>query len=159
MPFDFGNSFGSIAKYACGNGVLYHLTSNPIYLALLLTALVMITIIALIGEQTEDSLDKKDFLRLGVYILIVTCIVISMHHYTYIKAIMSQQSNNGINKIYNTINEVSNNSSMTQYPIPIGRAEDVSAGFTIPNGSEFTSGGNEFVSDSLDIIEDVQLDL
>ena len=49
MPFEFGQTFNKFTKSTCGEGILYALTSNPIYLSLLLTCILMIAIIALIG--------------------------------------------------------------------------------------------------------------
>lgn len=157
MPFEFGQTFGRFAKYTCGEGVLYQLTSNPIYLALLLTALVMITIIALIGEPTDGILEKKDFIKLGIYILVVTCIIISVHHYTYLKALNEYQSKNGVSKIYNTINDLSTSSNMNNFPIPIGAGEDVpsvAGGFD----SSIVHENTELTNNS-DVIEEVNLDL
>jgi hypothetical protein len=118
MPFEFGQTFNKFTRFTCSEGgILYTLTSNPIYLSLLLTALVMVTIIALIGEDTEDVLDKKDFIRLGIYILVVTCVIVSMHHYTYLKTMKNYESQNGFQRIYNTITDISNNPNMTSYPV------------------------------------------
>jgi hypothetical protein len=126
--FEFGTTFNKFTRFTCGEGgIIYSITSNPIYLSLLLTALVMITIIAIIGEDTEDVLEKKDFIRLGIYIWVVTCIIVSMHHYTYLYAMKEYQSQNGLQRIYNTISDVSNNPNMVSYPV-LGRGED----FTTP---------------------------
>lgn len=154
MPFEFGQTFNKFTKSTCGEGILYTLTSNPIYLSLLLTCILMIAIIALIGEDTEDILGVRDFIRLGVYILIISCVIISMHHYSYLKAIKVNESQNNLQQIYNTINEVSYNPNMTAYPVMGGSAALTT---DVPNLSNLQS--NVPVVSNNDEIEDVNLDL
>jgi hypothetical protein len=149
MPFEFGSSFNKFTRYACGEGgIIYSLTSNPIYLSLLLTALLMITVIALIGEDTEEVLGKKDFVRLGIYFLIVTCVVVSMHHYTYLHAMKNYESQNGLQRVFNTISDVSNNPNLVSYPV-LGSGEKVEREIPTPEPQPLAPGE----------IEDVNLDL
>lgn len=110
----------------------------------------MIAIIALIGEDTEDILGVRDFIRLGVYILIISCVIISMHHYSYLKAIKVNESQNNLQQIYNTINEVSYNPNMTAYPVMGGSATLTSETSSVPVVSVVSNN---------DEIEDVNLDL
>jgi hypothetical protein len=115
MPFELTNSYNKVSQYICQSDFIYNTLKNPVSISLILTVLLMIIIIALVGEDLDY--DRREYVRIGVHIFLMSSIVISLHHYAYSKMINDSQKEGGLSKVYNAIGGFQSNPNLDAYPV------------------------------------------
>lgn len=147
MPFDLTNNINKIPKFTCNNKVLYKLMQNPIYVTLLLTTLIMIIIVFILGEDLDYT--PKEYFRVGFNILLISGIVVGIHHYAYVKLMETEQVKGGMKQIYNGIANIRDNPNYESFPvlnneirIPGSSNNAMNLGKTITNENILSSNDN-----------------
>lgn len=87
---------------------------NPMYVALILTVLVLIVITFIIRY---DCVTTKQYMKLFIYILMIAGFLLTMHHNVHVEAITNEFRKNGVNNIYNAIDSVEESNVMPNYPV------------------------------------------
>jgi len=80
--FDLGGAVNSAADWLSGAPIIHRIVNNPIYTALLITALVAIVALAMYREQLRG---KKAFKAL-FYSFFLVSLVVFVHHYAIVRA-------------------------------------------------------------------------
>jgi hypothetical protein len=76
MSFDLGKSVNDTAEWLTSSSVIYTLTSNTIYMAVLLT-IALVFIISYINETKS----KYKYTKMALYIFFANSILLFIHHY------------------------------------------------------------------------------
>lgn len=80
MSFNIGGAVNSAADWACNAPIIRGIVSNPVFTALLITALVVIVVMALYHDQLKKAGVKRK-VRAVLYIFLLVTAVMFVHHY------------------------------------------------------------------------------
>ena len=82
MPLEIGNVINGGAAWLCSSPFINRYIRNPIFTALLLTALVLI-IFAVMTKQGEDLHSTQLYLKLGFWLGLAIMGVVFVHYYAH----------------------------------------------------------------------------
>lgn len=102
MPLEFGNVVNSCASFVAGNKFIGKVLGNPLFTALLVTALAMIILWVLYKEELKDT-GKKRALRTFIYIAFATTALLFVHFYIVRKSLECEVQRQGINQVFQSI--------------------------------------------------------
>src|SRR5208337_5070627 len=80
MPFDVGGAVNAAADWLCGSALVKGIVNNPIFTALLLTAIAIVIILGMYYREFRSG-GKKKMIRMTIYLLFAVAIVVFVHHY------------------------------------------------------------------------------
>lgn len=87
MSLDIGKSVNETAEWLTSSSVIYTLTSNTVYMAILLT-IALVFIISYINETKS----KYKYTKMALYIFFANSILLFIHHYALSKRIKKTYS-------------------------------------------------------------------
>lgn len=87
MSFDIGKSVNETTEWLTSSSVIYTLTSNTVYMAVLLT-IALVFIISYINETKS----KYKYTKMALYIFFANSILLFIHHYALSKRIKKSYS-------------------------------------------------------------------
>ncbi len=112
---------------------------NPMYVAVILTVLVLIVITFIIRY---DCVSTKQYMKLFIYILMIAGFLLTMHHNVHVEAITNEFKKNGVNNIYNAIDSVGASNVMPSYPVQV-QVQPTNAASSPPINTPIVTGEYE----------------
>lgn len=80
MGFDISHTLDRVASWLCSSSIINAVISNPIFTALLITALAVVVIMGVLHYSVRNS-GWKRIARMSIYLLLVVSAVVFVHHY------------------------------------------------------------------------------
>jgi hypothetical protein len=102
--FSLGGAINSTADWACSAPIVHGIVNNPIFTALLITALVAVIILSLYQSEIKNAGNKLGA-RALFYIFLMSTAIIFVHHYAMTKKITDSVHQDGVRKLHSSIKE------------------------------------------------------
>lgn len=134
--FNIGGTVNSAADWLCNAPVIRGIVNNPIFTALLITALISIVVMSLYHYQIK-RLGIKRGVRAILYTFFIVTAVTFVHHYAVVNITRERYQQKGVLDIHSSIRHSQiSGSSVPVYPMVYGR------------GADPISGGDDPIADS-----------
>ena len=149
--FNLGNAVNNAADWACSAPIIRSVVSNPVFTALLITALAAIVVMALYHYPIKRAGVKRG-VRALLYVFLIVTAVTFVHHYAVMRIARETTQQKGVRDVFSSIQQ----------------SRDVGAPGTVPvypmgyegprfGGAELGAPDNVAVGDGALVIEDVVL--
>jgi hypothetical protein len=102
--FDLGGAINGTAEWACNAPIIRTVVNNPIFTALLITALVVIVIMALYHYQIKQAGAKKA-VKAFLYVFLLVTAVMFVHHYAVMRSARDAASQKGVRDVFSSIEQ------------------------------------------------------
>ena len=102
--FSLGGAINSTADWVCTAPIVHGIVNNPIFTALLITALVAVIILSLYQSEIKNAGNKLG-VRALFYIFLMSTAIIFVHHYAMTKKITDSVRQDGVRKLHSSIKE------------------------------------------------------
>lgn len=89
MGFDLSHAFDRMGSWLCSSKIVNAVISNPIFTALLITALAVVIIMGVYHYCLRKS-GWKRIARLSIYLLLVVSAVVFVHHYAVLNRMKTE---------------------------------------------------------------------
>ncbi len=89
MGFDAGHTLDRMASWLCSSSIVNTVIGNPIFTALLITALAVIVIMSVLHYSVRNT-GWKRITRMSIYLLLVVSAVIFVHHYAVLNRMKTE---------------------------------------------------------------------
>ena len=103
MPLDLGAAVNSGSEWITRAPIVRTVMSNPIYTALLLTALIILVLAYIKDGSMSDS--WRATIKTFVYIFIAALAVITVHHYTMVSKFRSEGAGENVRRTFDSIQQ------------------------------------------------------
>lgn len=130
--FDLGGVVNNISGWLYAAPVVKNVINNPIFTALLLTAIVAIIGISIYRAQIKEAGNTKA-LRAVLYIFLSAMAILFVHHYAVVRTYNDLNQKTGIRDVFSSI----------QQSIAVGGQDNIPI---FPNIDNKITGGNEISS-------------
>lgn len=97
VGFDLGGTVNDAADWVCNAPLVRGVINNPVFTALLITALVVIVIMA---QQQQKCSAKSIF-----YIFLIITTVIFVHHYAVLQITQEHVTTTGVRSVFSSIQQ------------------------------------------------------
>jgi len=134
MGFDLGNTFNNAAEWACTAPIIQGVVSNPLFTALLITALVAVVLISLCRTELQKN-SKRDLVRSTLYIFFMVTSVMFVHHYAVDRMARKTTAQKGVHEVFAGL-DVSRSIGINNATPVVPMGYDVA-----PNRMEMYTGG------------------
>jgi hypothetical protein len=154
MAFDLGGTVNATADWFCNAPLVRGVVNNPIFTALLITALVVVVTMALYIHQIKQAGLKKG-LRAVLYIFILVLGVVFVHHRAVSCAAQRGAAQQGVRDVFSSI-EQSRRFGGGAVPVRLP-SDSVDDGLRRDNVASIDSAAQKSILDDDDLfdIEDV----
>jgi hypothetical protein len=115
MGFDLGATVNSAADWLCSAPIVRSVINNPIFTALLVTALAAIIIMALYGSRLKGTGFKRGA-RAFLYVFMAVTAVLFVHHYAVMRCARREATQKGVRDVFSSIQQ-SRQSGLPGVPI------------------------------------------
>lgn len=102
--FDLGGAINGAADWACSAPIIRTIVSNPVFTALLITALVVIVAMSLYGRQIKSS-GGKVAARASLYVFLLVSAVMFVHHYAVVRSTQDSAHQKGVRDVFSSIHQ------------------------------------------------------
>ena len=102
--FDLGGAINACADWACGAPIIRGIVSNAVFTALLITALVVVVVMALYRYQIKQAGAKKGA-RAVLYVLFLVTAVMFVHHYAVMRIARDSAAQKGVRDVFSSIQQ------------------------------------------------------
>lgn len=120
MGFDLGSSVNSMADWVCNASVVRGIVSNPVFTALLITALIVIVLMGLYRYPIKRSGTKRA-VRALIYIFLLCTAVMFVHHCAVMNYAQDFASQKGVREVFSSIQNSQESGMAGDVPvIPMG---------------------------------------
>jgi hypothetical protein len=102
--FSLGNAVNSAADWACSAPVICGIVGNPVYTALLITALAAVVVMALYTSAVQRG-GVKRAARAVIYVFLLVTAVTFVHHYAMRREMRSSEQQRGVREVFSGIRE------------------------------------------------------
>ena len=102
--FDIGGAVNASADWVCNAPVVRSIVNNPVYTALLVTALAAVIAIALYGPQVKSAGARKGAKAL-IYMLLASLSVLFVHHYAVTQSASDMAAQKGVRDVFSSIEQ------------------------------------------------------
>jgi hypothetical protein len=99
MGFDLSGAINGAAEWFCCAPVVRSVVNNPIFTALLITALAFIIIMALYHYPIKRAGVRRG-LRAGLYVFLAVAAIIFVHHYAVMRSAQQAAAQKGIRDVF-----------------------------------------------------------
>lgn len=124
---DLGGAINSVAEWFSNAPIIHRIVNNPVYTALLITALVSIVAIAMY----RDQLRGKKAVRAMLYTFFLTSLVIFVHHYAIMHSARELSSQKHARAIFEDVQSSREMGADNTTPvIPMGESAIVGGAYT-----------------------------
>ncbi len=130
---DLGAAFNSAADWVCGSPLVNGVVSNPVYTALLITALVAVVAMGLYGPQVKAAGLKRG-IRAAIYVFLLVGAVAFVHHYAVMRLARSHAGAQGVRDVFSGIQQSRESGIGGGTPV-------VPAGWGAPPAAGYSGGG------------------
>ena len=100
--FDLGGAVNASADWVCGAPIVRSIVSNPVFTALLLTALAAIVVLAIYHYEIRAA-GAKRACRALLYVFLIVTAVVFVHHYAMVRILQETSQQSGIRDVFNSI--------------------------------------------------------
>lgn len=104
MGFDLGATVNAAADWLCSAPIVRSVINNPIFTALLITALAAIIVLALYNHQLKGSGFKRGA-RAFIYVFLVGTAVLFVHHYAVVRCARRDAAQKGVRDVFSGIRQ------------------------------------------------------
>jgi uncharacterized membrane protein len=104
MGYDIGGVINSAADWLCSAPIVRSVVSNPIFTALLITALAAIVVMALYHYQVKHAGLKRG-LRALLYVFLIVTAVMFVHHYAVLRSARMSAAQKGVRDVFSSIEQ------------------------------------------------------
>jgi hypothetical protein len=115
MGFDLGSTVNAAADWLCSAPIVRSVINNPIFTALLVTALAAIVILALYNHRLKGTGFKRGA-RAFIYVFLVVTAVLFVHHYAVMRCARREATQKGVRDVFSGIQQ-SRQSGMPSIPV------------------------------------------
>jgi hypothetical protein len=115
MPLDLGALVNGGAEWLTNAPVIRSTMGNPVYTALLLTALVIVLLVSIKG--LDLSSEWRTSLKVFIYILMGSVFVLSLHHYAMTAKLRVEGAGEDVRRAFNEIKMAPDYSGGAIYPV------------------------------------------
>jgi len=102
--FNLGSAINSAADWVCGAPIIRSIVSNPVYTALLITALAAIVVMAIYHYQIKRAGTKRA-VRALLYVFLIVTAVVFVHHYAVMRMARETSQQSGVRDLFSSIQE------------------------------------------------------
>lgn len=102
MGFDASAALDSAASWLCSSRLVNRVVSNPIFAALLITAMAMVVIMSVFGYCARKAGWRK-IARVSIYLLLVVSAVVFVHHYASLHRMRTEVAHQGARDVFNEL--------------------------------------------------------
>jgi hypothetical protein len=133
--FDIGGAINASADWACNAPIIRTVVSNPVFTALLITALVVIVIMGLYSYRVKAAGTKRG-IRAILYIFMLVMAVMFVHHYAVMKIARDSEASRSVRDVFSSIDQSRANAAY-------GGVAPVYPGVWAPAAQPATTGGGD----------------
>lgn len=130
MGFDVSHALDGAASWLCSSRLVSKIISNPIFTALLITALAMVVIMGVYHYCMRQGGWKKT-VRMAIYLMMVISAVVFVHHYAVMARARNESLQAGVRSVFKSISDQGVSGS-GEHPVTPGGSEGPS---TYPAGA------------------------
>ena len=120
MPgFDLGGAVNGTAEWACSAPIIRTVISNPVFTALLITALAAIVVMSLYHYQIKRAGTKRAT-RALLYVFFIVTAVMFVHHYATMRIARDSTAQKGVRDVFSSIQQsrsIGVSSAVPVYPM------------------------------------------
>lgn len=102
--FNLGNAVNNAADWACSAPIIRGVVSNPVFTALLITALAAIVVMALYHYQIKRAGAKRG-VRALLYVFLIVTAVTFVHHYAVMRIARETTQQKGVRDVFSSIQQ------------------------------------------------------
>jgi hypothetical protein len=102
--FNLGNAVNNAADWACSAPIIRSVVSNPVFTALLITALAAIVVMALYHYQIKRAGVKRG-VRALLYVFLIVTAVTFVHHYAVMRIARETTQQKGVRDVFSSIQQ------------------------------------------------------
>ena len=102
--FNLGNAVNSAADWLCGAPIVRSVVSNPVFTALLITALAAIVVMSTYHYQIKRAGSKRG-VRALLYVFLIVTAVIFVHHYAVMRIARETSQQKGVRDVFSSIQQ------------------------------------------------------
>lgn len=102
--FNLGSAVNNAADWACSAPVIRGVVSNPVFTALLITALAAIVVMTLYHYQIKRAGVKRG-VRALLYVFFIVTAVIFVHHYAVMRIARDTTQQKGVRDVFSSIQQ------------------------------------------------------
>jgi len=118
--FDLGGAINASADWVCNAPVIRGIVSNPVFTALLITALVAVVVMALYHYQVKSAGTKKA-VKAFLYVFLLVTAVMFVHHYAVMRSARDAAAQKGVRDVFSSIQQSRESSFGAAVPVvPMG---------------------------------------
>lgn len=104
MSLDIQHALDGAATWLCSAPIVTRVVSNPIFTALLITALAAVVLMG-VYRYCAWKAGWKKAARAAIYLLLVVSAVVFVHHYAVMHKVRSESLQEGVRSVFNSIND------------------------------------------------------
>ena len=118
--FNLGNAVNGAADWACSAPIIRSVVSNPVFTALLITALAAIVVMSIYHYQIKRAGAKRG-IRALLYVFLVVTAVTFVHHYAVMRIARDTTEQKGIRAVFSEIAQSQASGAVNSVPVyPMG---------------------------------------
>jgi hypothetical protein len=102
MPLEFGSLFNSCSEWISNNRLVNKVIGNPLFTALLVTALAMIVVWSLYKQELKDT-GKKRALRAFIYVSFAVSALLFVHYYIVTRNLERDIQRRGVREVFQSV--------------------------------------------------------
>jgi len=114
--FNLGNAVNSAADWTCSAPIIRSVVSNPVFTALLITALAAIVVMSIYHYQIKRAGTKRG-IRALLYVFLVVTAVTFVHHYAVVRIARDTTEQKGIRDIWSSIAQIREGGAVNSVPV------------------------------------------
>lgn len=143
MGLDLGSVFDSTASWLCSSRIVNRVISNPIFTALLITALAVVILMGVFHYCMKKA-GWKRIARMSIYLLLVVSAVVFVHHYAVLHRMKADSLQQGVRSVFQSITDAqaSGVDGGSNYPVLPPSGTTVGAG-DVSQPAAYDGGGGD----------------
>lgn len=102
--FNLGNAVNGAADWLCSAPIIRSVVSNPVFTALLITALAAIVVMSIYHYQIKRAGSKRG-VRALLYVFLIVTAVIFVHHYAVMRIARETSQQKGVRDVFSSIQQ------------------------------------------------------
>jgi len=123
MPFELGEAFNGGAEWVCASSAVYGALRNPVFTALLITALALIAVHAVYREALKGAGWRRG-LKAGFWLVIGVSALVFVHYYALERSLQNSHASQGVRTVVESIHHsATTGGGYAVYPGAFGRED------------------------------------
>ena len=104
MGLNLASVFDNAASWLCSSRIVNRVISNPIFTALLITALAVVILMGVFHYCVKKA-GWKRIARMSIYLLLVVSAVVFVHHYAVMHRMKADSLQQGVRSVFQSITD------------------------------------------------------